>query len=111
MKPTPVSFARVLLTALAGPAAWFIDLSTRFFLVEFGVARASEGRVLALGVGFCVIALVAGLASYRLRSRVHDQKGEAEFVASLGVALGVFSALVIASALVPHLYFDGVVTP
>jgi hypothetical protein len=111
MKTAPVSFATATLVALLGPAAWFVDLSTRFFLVEFGVARAHEPIVLALGVLACLVALAASLASHRLRLRSTGQKGEVEFVAALGVALGAFSALVIAAALVPHFYFDGSATP
>lgn len=57
-----VSFRRAALVAALGPAAWFVDLSTRFFLVEFGFARQNEGWVIAIG---CVLR-----RGYRFRPRV-----------------------------------------
>ena len=105
--PGHVSFLRAALTAALGPSAWFVDLSARFFLVEFGFAREHEGVLVALGAALCAVAIGSALASARLRSRARGQPGEAEFTAVLGVALGAFSALVIAAALLPHLSFDG----
>lgn len=102
-----VSFRRAALVAALGPAAWFVDLSTRFFLVEFGFARQNEGWVIAIGAAFCGVAIASGLASKRLRVRARGQPGEAEFAALLGVALGAFSALAIAASLVPHVFLDG----
>jgi hypothetical protein len=107
----PVSIARVAFTAALGPLAWFVDLSLRFFLVEFGVARAHEGVVIAVGATAFAVALTAALGCHRLRRRARAQGGEVDFAAILGVTLGAFSALVIAAALLPHLYFDGVGTP
>jgi hypothetical protein len=107
----PVSMARATLTAALGPLAWFVDLSVRFFLVEFGFARTHEGVVIAIGAVACAVALGAALACQRMRARVRAQGSEVGFAALLGVALGSFSALVIAAALLPHLYFDGVGTP
>jgi hypothetical protein len=116
-----VSVARVAFTAALGPIAWFTDLSLRFFLVEFGFARSHEGVVIAIGVFACAIALAAAAACQRLRRRAlahsslsqgsPSHGSELGFAATLGAALGVFSALVIAAALLPHLYFDGAATP
>ena len=106
-----VSLARAVTAAVGGPAAWFADLCARFFLVEFGVARAHEPAILALGVAFFALAVGASIASHRLHARTRAKGGELEFVTALGIALGAFSALVIAAALVPHLYFDGGSTP
>jgi hypothetical protein len=106
-----VSLRAAVTAALGGPAAWFADLCARFFLVEFGVARAREPAVLAVGVAFLTLAVGASVTSHRLHARAKAKAGELEFVTALGVALGAFSALVIAAALIPHIYFDGGTTP
>lgn len=110
-QPERVSIARVALTAAVGPLAWFMDLSVRFFMVEFGFARAHEGVVVAVGASACALAGGAAIACHRLRVRAQRPSSELDFAATLGVALGAFSALVIAVALVPHLYFDGAGVP
>jgi hypothetical protein len=112
LPPTePVSMARATLTAALGPLAWFVDLSVRFFLVEFGFARTHEGVVITIGAVACAVALAAALACHRLRARVRARGNEVDFAATLGVGLGAFSALVIAAALLPHLFFEGAGTP
>jgi hypothetical protein len=107
----PVTLGRALLAAAAGPCAWFVDLSTRFFLVEFGAAREHEGVLIGVGVFFCLVALVASVACLRLSRRVKGHGGEVELVAMLGVALGLFTAITIGAALVPHYFFDGAASP
>jgi hypothetical protein len=109
--PPRPTFGRAVVAAAAGPCAWFLDLSSRFFLVEFGAARDHEGLVIVLGLFFCLVALGASLVSLRLWQRVRGQGGELEFVTALGLPLAVFSAIVIAAALVPHYYFDGAASP
>jgi hypothetical protein len=100
-----------VLAAATGPCAWFVDLSARFFLVEHGVAREHEGVLIGVGLFFCLVALGASNACLRLSRRVKGAGGEVLFVATLGAALGLFSAISIGAALVPHYFFDGVTSP
>jgi hypothetical protein len=106
-----VTLGRAVLAGATGPGAWFVDLSTRFFLVELGAAREHEGVLIGVGLFFCLVALGSSVACLRLSRRVKGQGNEVELVATLGVALGLFSAITIGAALVPHYFFDGVTSP
>jgi cation transport ATPase len=108
---TPASLAAAVALALTGPLVTLGDLSLRFFLVEFGFARQHEAIVLAVGVVSCALALGACVGSNRLRKSARGRAREVEFMASLGVALAAFSAVVIVAALLPHAYFDGEGSP
>lgn len=106
-----IGIGPVAIAAAMGPCAWFVDLGVRFLLVELGVARERESIVVAVGLALWAVAVISAIASHRLRQRARGQRGEAEFAATLGVALNAFSALVIFAALVPHLFFDGAGAP
>jgi hypothetical protein len=108
-KPTPggVGFGRVCLAAFAGPGAWALDLVTRYFLVESGVAGPHELGVMAVGWVALLIAAGSSAGCVGIHRRVRGHGRDAEFVALLGAALGAFTALVIGAELVPHYFFDG----
>lgn len=99
--------ARLWAPALAGPSAWFLDLNTRYFLAEAGVAAAHPLAVLLVGVVCLAIALGASAVSWRAHRRLSPQDHGARFVALLGAVLSGYSAIVIAAMLLPHLFFDG----
>lgn len=80
-------------------------------VVESGVAGPHERGVMAIGVFALSIAAVSSVACAGIRRRARALGGDTELVASLGIALGAFSALVIAAELVPHYFFDGVSPP
>lgn len=109
--PASSSLRRALVLALAGPAFSLLDLTVRSFLVELGVARAHEGIVIGIGAVSCALALGAAALSRHEEQRAIGQSREVAFVCSLGTALGAFSAIVILSMLLPHVYLDGGATP
>jgi hypothetical protein len=88
--------------ALTGPCAWFLDLVTRYFLVESGWASRHEPVVVAVGIGFALLAAFAGLVSFRNFKLIHTERAGARLVAALGAGMGAFSCLVIIAALLPH---------
>ena len=106
-RPPPVRFGRICWAAFAGPGAWALDLVTRYFLVESGVAGPHELGVMAIGLVAALVAVSSSAVCAGIRRRVRGQGADAEFLASLGVALGAFTALVIGAELVPHYFFDG----
>lgn len=90
------------LAALGGPCAWFVDLVTRYFLVESGWAARREPVVIAIGVGFALLAALAGLVSFHNFKQLRAECTGARLVAALGSGMGGFSCLVILAALLPH---------
>lgn len=98
----PVASFGLWAAALGGPSAWFADLCSRYFLVESGWAIGREPALVALGSFWFVVAAAAGVLSHRHERRLRAAWPGAALVASLGTALGGFSAFVILAALVPH---------
>jgi hypothetical protein len=88
--------------ALVGPCAWFMDLVSRYFLVESGWAARHEALVITLGVGFATLAALAGLLSFRNFEQLSPERSGARLVAMLGSGMGTFSSLVILATLIPH---------
>lgn len=107
----PLRFGRLCWAAFAGPGAWALDLVARYFLVEAGVAGPHELGVMAIGVVAALIAAASSAVCAGMLRRARGQGTDREFIATLGVALGAFSALVIGAELVPHYFFDGVSPP
>jgi hypothetical protein len=99
--------AWIVATALAGPSAWFLDLNTRYFLVESGIASLHPVAVPCIGVFWLLLAAAASAAAWRLHGRLAQQARGARFVALLGCVLSAYAALVILAMLLPHLFFDG----
>ena len=106
----PPRFGRICWAAFAGPGAWAIDLVVRYFLVESGVAGPHERGVMTIGLVAALSAAGSSVLCAGMRRRARGLGG-AELIASLGIALGAFTALVIAAELVPHYFFDGVSPP
>jgi hypothetical protein len=94
------------LAALGGPLAWFLDLVTRYFLVESGRASGHERSVSLVGLAFAVLAVSAGAGSLRNLRRLGGSGAGAELVAALGGGLALLSLLAILAALLPHLFLD-----
>jgi hypothetical protein len=99
--------ASVWVPALAGPVAWFLDLNTRYFLVESGVAALHPTLVPCVGIVCLLIAAAASAAGWRTHRRLAQHARGASFVALLGSVLSGYAALVILAMLLPHLFFDG----
>ena len=92
--------------ALAGPTAWFADLSTRYFLVESGRAAGHEGWLGLIGGVYALLAAASGWGSLRYLRRVRAHGTGAELVAALGGGLALLSTLAILAALLPHLFLN-----
>jgi hypothetical protein len=107
----PVRFGRICWAAFAGPGAWAVDLVARYFLVESGVAGPHELAVMTIGIVAVLIAAASSIVCAGMRRRARGHGADAELLASLGVALGAFTALVIGAELVPHYFFDGLSPP
>lgn len=99
--------AGLWLPVFAGPSAWFIDLNTRYFLVESGVAAAHPVAAPCVGVACLLIAAGASARCWRVHGRLAAEDHGSRFVALIGCVLSGYSALVIAAMLLPHLFFDG----
>jgi hypothetical protein len=99
--------AWTLAAALMGPVAWFLDLNTRYFLVESGVAAVHPIAVPCVGVVWLLVAASASAAGWRTHRRLAQHDRGASFVALLGCVLSGYAALVILAMLLPHLFFDG----
>jgi hypothetical protein len=84
-----------------------VDLNTRYFLVESGVAAAHPLAVPGVGVVCLLVAAGASAACWRVHQRLNPDDHGARFVALLGCVLAGYSAVVIAAMLLPHLFFDG----
>jgi hypothetical protein len=100
------SVPRLWLAALGGPVAWFLDLVTRYFLVESGRASDQEKCVGLLGLAFAVLAISAGAVSMRNLRRLGDSAAGAALVAALGGGLALLSLLAILAGLLPHFFLD-----
>jgi hypothetical protein len=93
--------------ALAGPVAWFLDLNTRYFLVESGVAARHPIAIPCIGLVYLLIAGAASAAGWRRYRQLAQHAHGARFVVLLGCVLSGYAALVILAMLLPHLFYDG----
>jgi hypothetical protein len=93
--------------ACAGPAAWFLDLNLRYFLVESGVAARHPTAVPCAGIALVFIAAGASVANWRRHRRLAARDPGASFLALLGCVLSGYAAIVMIAMLVPHLFLDG----
>lgn len=103
---TPVGTLGLCSVALAGPTAWFCDLSTRYFLVESGRAAGHEWWLGVIGGLYALLAAAAGWGSLRHLRRLRARGSGAELIAALGGGLALLSTLAILAALLPHLFLN-----
>ena len=102
----PVGTLSLCSVALAGPGAWFADLSTRYFLVESGRAVGHEWWLGLIGGLYALLSAAAGWGSLRHLRRARAHGAGAELIAALGGGLALLSTLGILAALLPHLFLN-----
>jgi hypothetical protein len=93
------------LAAVAGPLAWFVQLTVGYALVPAAHRRGHERALLALSVAALVVALAGAIAGAVWRRAVPDGKdggtASRHLVATAALALGLVSALLVVCTALP----------
>jgi hypothetical protein len=94
---------------VTGPLAWFIDLALSYRLVELGQVGPHRVELYIISGLAVVLALAGAALSQALGRRAGNGELKAErrrWMSVMGVALGLFFALVIVAQALPRLFLQ-----